>query len=117
MQRDNGRLNFAATIDNSQFRRDAEKSKQILQGVSQTAVSEGGKMESAMKNVGKAMAGMFAVAQLKQYVTQVAKVRGEFQQLEIAFNTMLGSKAQADGRSPRGERGLKPRPIHTDVSG
>lgn len=96
MQRDNGRLNFAATIDNSQFRRDAEKSKQILQGVSQTAVSEGGKMESAMKNVGKAMAGMFAVAQLKQYVTQVAKVRGEFQQLEIAFNTMLGSKAQAD---------------------
>ena len=96
MQRDNGRLNFSATIDNSQFRRDAEKSKQILQGVSQTAVSEGGKMESAMKNVGKAMAGMFAVAQLKQYVTQVAKVRGEFQQLEIAFNTMLGSKAQAD---------------------
>lgn len=96
MQRDNGRLNFAATIDNSQFRRDAENSKQILQGISQTAVSEGSKMESAMKNVGKAMAGMFAVAQLKQYVTQVAKVRGEFQQLEIAFSTMLGSKAQAD---------------------
>ena len=39
---------------------------------------------------------MFAVSQIKNFVTQVATVRGEFQQLEIAFKTMLGSAAQAD---------------------
>lgn len=32
----------------------------------------------------------------KQLVSDITRVRGEFQQLEVAFNTMLGSKEQAD---------------------
>ena len=96
MQRDNGRINYGVTLDNSQLRIDAQQSKRIIEDVGSTAVSEGNKMDNAMRKVGTAMAGMFAVGKLKEYVTEVAKVRGEFQQLEIAFNTMLGSKAQAD---------------------
>ena len=96
MQRDNGRINYGVTLDNSQLRIDAQQSKRIIEDVGSTAVSEGNKMDNALRKVGKAMAGVFAVAKLKEYVTEVAKVRGEFQQLEIAFNTMLGSKAQAD---------------------
>ena len=96
MQRDNGRINYGVTLDNSQLRIDAQQSKRIIEDVGSTAVSEGNKMDNALRKVGTTMAGMFAVAKLKEYVTEVAKVRGEFQQLEIAFNTMLGSKAQAD---------------------
>ena len=96
MQRDNGRINYGVTLDNSQLRIDAQQSKRIIQDVGSTAVSEGNKIDNALRKVGTAMAGVFAVAKLKEYVTEVAKVRGEFQQLEIAFNTMLGSKAQAD---------------------
>ena len=96
MQRDNGRINYGVTLDNSQLRIDAQQSKRIIEDVGSTAVSEGNKMDNALRKVGTAMAGVFAVAKLKEYVTEVAKVRGEFQQLEIAFNTMLGSKAQAD---------------------
>ncbi|EJW95949.1 tape measure domain protein, partial [gut metagenome] len=33
---------------------------------------------------------------LRAFATQLATVRGEFQKFEIAFETMLGSKAQAD---------------------
>ena len=49
-----------------------------------------------MKKMGAAMAGAFAVGQLKDFALKVATVRGEFQQLEIAFTTMLGNKQQAD---------------------
>ena len=96
MQRDNGRINYGVTLDNSQLRIDAQQSKRIIEDVGSTAVSEGNKMDNAMRKVGTAMAGVFAVAKLREYVTEVAKVRGELQQLEIAFTTMLGSKAQAD---------------------
>ena len=96
MQSDNGRLNFGAGIDNSQLRIDAQESKRILNGIGTTAKQEGNEIDTAMKNIGKSIAGVFAVSKLKDFAKQVAVVRGEFQQLEIAFQTMLGSKAEAD---------------------
>lgn len=96
MQNDNGALYFRTGIDNSQLRADAEQSKQILHGIGQSAVEEGNALETAMKRVGEAVAGVFAIGKLKKFGVQVAKTRGEFQQLEIAFNTMLGNKEQAD---------------------
>ena len=47
---------------------------------------------SLQKNVGR-LASAFA---LKELVTKIATVRGEFQQLDVAFKTMLGSAEQAD---------------------
>lgn len=96
MQTDNGALHFQATIDNAQLRVDAERSKQILHGIGQKAEAEGNAIEATMKRIGGAMAGVFAAGQLKDFAMKVATVRGEFQQLEIAFNTMLGSKQKAD---------------------
>ena len=96
MQSDNGRLNFGAGIDNSQLRIDAQESKRILNGIGTTAKQEGNEIDTAMKKIGASIAGVFAVSKLKDFAKQVAVVRGEFQQLEIAFQTMLGSKAEAD---------------------
>lgn len=96
MQSDNGRLNFGARIDNSQLRTDAQESRTLLHGIGTTAKQEGNEIDTAMKNIGKSIAGVFAVSKLKDFAKQVAVVRGEFQQLEIAFQTMLGSKAEAD---------------------
>ncbi len=33
---------------------------------------------------------------MKELVSKIASVRGEFQQLEVAFRTMLGSTSKAD---------------------
>ena len=96
MQSDNGRLNFGASIDNSQLRQDAQESRNILHGIGTTAKQEGNEIDNAMKSIGKSIAAVFAVSKLKDFAKQVAVVRGEFQQLEIAFQTMLGSKAEAD---------------------
>lgn len=96
MNNDGGRLNYGVGLDNSQLRADASESRRLLQGIGQTAETEGGRIDEAFKKIGAAAAGVFAVSQIKNFVTQVATVRGEFQQLEIAFKTMLGSAAQAD---------------------
>ena len=96
MQSDNGRLNFGAGIDNSQLRIDAQESRNILNSIGTSAKKEGEDIDAVMKKIGKSIAGVFAVSQLKDFAKQVAVVRGEFQQLEIAFQTMLGSKAEAD---------------------
>lgn len=96
MQSDNGRLNFGARIDNSQLRTDAQESKDILKSIGTTAKEEGDAIDETFNKIGKAAAGVFAVATVKDFVTQVANVRGEFQQLELAFSTMLGSAEEAD---------------------
>lgn len=91
-----GKLNYKVILDNSALQAQAEESRDILRGIGQTATQEGDLMEGAMKKMGAAMAGAFAVGQLKDFALKVATVRGEFQQLEIAFSTMLGNKKQAD---------------------
>ena len=91
-----GKLNYRITLDNSALQAQAEESRDILRGIGQTATQEGDLMEGAMKKIGAAMAGAFAVGQLKDFAVKVATVRGEFQQLEIAFTTMLGNKQKAD---------------------
>lgn len=48
--------------------------------------------QSLQKTIGR-LASAFA---LKELVSKIATVRGEFQQLEVAFKTMLGSAEQAD---------------------
>lgn len=95
MNNNNGRLNYGVSLDNSQLRTGANESKRILSGIGQTAVDEGKRIDDTMNRIGKTVAGVFAVAQMKEFITNVANVRGEFQKLEISFKTMLGSEQKA----------------------
>ena len=96
MDNDNGRQYYGLYLDNTPLERGAAQSKRILHDIGQTAQKEGDAIDNSMKKIGAAVAGYFAVSTLKDFAMQVAKVRGEFQQLEISFSTMLGSKRQAD---------------------
>lgn len=91
-----GRINYGVGIDNSELRMGAMQSKRILHDIGSSAVQEGNRIDNTMKNIGKAVAAAFTVQQLKEFGSQVVKVRGEFQQLEVAFKTMLGSADKAD---------------------
>ena len=95
MNRDKGRLNYGVALDNSQLKTGAAESKRILSGIGNKAVEEGNRIDDTFKKIGAAAATMFAAAQMKDFVVQVANVRGEFQKLEIAFKTMLGSEEKA----------------------
>ncbi len=91
-----GRKSYSITLDNSELRRGAQESVNIIHGIGQSAQKEGDAIDSSFRKIGQAAAGIFAASQIKDFVTQVANVRGEFQKLEIAFKTMLGSATQAD---------------------
>ena len=95
MNNNNGRLSYGVSLDNSQLRTGANESKRILSGIGQTAVDEGRRIDDTMNRIGKTVAGVFAVAQMKEFATSVVNVRGEFQKLEISFKTMLGSEEKA----------------------
>lgn len=92
----NGKIHYGVGLDNSQLRQGAEESKNILRGIGKTAVQEGNSIDNTFKNAGKAIAGVFALQQVKEFASHVVKVRGEFQQLEISFKTLLGSATKAD---------------------
>lgn len=67
-----------------------------LKRTSQTASNSGEDIDKAMKKVGQAMVGYFTLTAAKGFLDQVIAVRGEFQQLDIALQTMLGNKEKAD---------------------
>lgn len=52
--------------------------------------------ESLAMSWGKVIGAIGGAAALKSFVSEMVNVRGEFQQLEIAFGTMLKSKEKAD---------------------
>ncbi|WP_426291971.1 tape measure protein [Dyadobacter endophyticus] len=96
MNNRNGALSFDAYIGDTDFNRTIQSMNRKLEGLTSKTVEESRKMESAFSNLGRLAAGGLAAAGLSQLPAQIVKVRGEFQQLEISFNTMLGSKAKAD---------------------
>lgn len=92
MNTDQGRLFFGAGLDNTQLRADAQESRNILRGISDTAVQESSRMDKAFATVAKATAGVFAVGQLKEFASQIINVRSEIESLEISFETLLGNR-------------------------
>lgn len=89
-------LHFDITGDNSNF---MDKLKQTENGIRQTSqkIEESGLgMEQMFGRIAKAAAGIGAAFSAQQFASQVMKVRGEFQQLEVAFTTMLGSAEKAN---------------------
>lgn len=96
MNSTNGALDFDVVIRNSDFKKSFDDMERRVLGFTQKADRSVSELESTFSNLGRVAAGAFAFAGLSQLPMQIVKVRGEFQQLEIALNTMLGSKSKAD---------------------
>lgn len=96
MNSDEGAINFAIRLSNAQLQADANSSQAILRGIGNAAVAEGNRMESAIGSALKMMGAAAGIASIGTLGQSIIAVRGEFQQLGIAFETMLGSKAKAD---------------------
>lgn len=96
MINDSGKIWYATGIDNSQLQKDAEKAKGLIGGIGQKAVDEGSRIDNTLSNLSRAVATVFTIQQASNFAREIANVRGEFQQLEIAFTTMLRSKERAD---------------------
>ncbi|MBS4056502.1 MAG: hypothetical protein KGZ82_04205 [Bacteroidales bacterium] len=91
-----GPLDFEATIDAKTFNSMLDEMERRLKGVGTTAVNEGSKIDDSFKKAAAAMAAYFSAGFAKNAIKEIGQVRGEFQQLEIALETMLRNKALSD---------------------
>lgn len=89
-------LHFDITGDNSNFMRKLNETRNGVQATSKQIEESGMSIEQMFGRMTTAAAAFGISLGAKQLVSDITRVRGEFQQLEVAFNTMLGSKEQAD---------------------
>lgn len=97
MNNQDGKEWFGVGLDTAQFNQGA---KEVTEGFrridSEAGVASKG-IDKSFSMAAKAIGGLLTIAAAKGFVDQVARIRGEFQQLEIAFTTMLGSEEKAMG--------------------
>ena len=96
MNNNEGTTWWALGLDNSKFESDVNRSNSLFQSIGNTAEKVGSRIDSIFRKLTIAAAGFFTAQQALEYANKIANIRGEYQQLEVAFNTMLGSKAKAD---------------------
>lgn len=89
-------LHFDITGDNSNFLR---KLREVETGVTNTSKEiekNGLGIEDMFNKMTKAAAAFGAGFTAKELIQNIIQVRGEFQQLEVAYTTMLGSSEKAN---------------------
>lgn len=88
-------LNFNITANNQDFMR---KLQEVERGVSQTSKSiesSGQSIESFFRRMTSGAAALAAGFSARELVSNIVQTRGEMQQLEVAFTTMLQSGEKA----------------------
>ncbi len=88
-------IHFPITGDSSNF---MQKLREVENGVRNTSKSieqSGTSIEAMFDRITQAAVAFGGAFTAKEFVRQVVQIRGQFQQLEIAFKTMLGSEEKA----------------------
>lgn len=88
-------LKFEITGDNRNFLQALDQSVNGVRKASREIEQSGMSIEDMFKRIAAAAGIAFTLDQAKGFVNQVMTVRGQFQQLEIAFSTMLQSEEKA----------------------
>lgn len=99
MENLNGSLAFQATLDINDFNVSADAMERHIRQVSTTTQIEAEAMEQSMLDFAQKGAMYIQAYLVGQGMTgllnSIVQVRGQFQQLEIAFGTMLGNEQKA----------------------
>lgn len=99
MENIGGGLAFKATLDIDDFNVSAQAMERHIKDFSNTAAQEAAEVEESFQQMAQ-RAGQYITYYLvgqgmNSLVSSIVSVRGQFQQLEIAFGTMLGSEEKA----------------------
>lgn len=88
-------LHIDITGDNSGFINALNGAREGVRATQRQVEESGGSIEKMFSQMKTAAAGVFAGFSAKQLISEIVNVRGQFQQLEMAFTTMLGSADKA----------------------
>lgn len=85
-------LHFPITADNSNFMTAIHEVTTSVRDASRQIEADGGNIDKVISRIKTGLASIGAGWGFKEIASAVANTRGEFQQLDVAFKTMLGSE-------------------------
>lgn len=90
------RLDWDAYIRDTEFMATIRRIEQRVNDLSRNVNNRGRDMEAVFDRLARTATAFLSVNMMENFISKMISVRSEFQQLEIAFTTMLGSKEKAD---------------------
>lgn len=89
-------VHFKVTGDANGYIAATRQAEAATKGMVNRVTDEAKRIDNIFKSLATGAGTLFTMQMASQFSKQVAQVRGEFQQLEVAFETMLQSKEKAD---------------------
>lgn len=89
-------INLTVVIDNDEAIRKFRELQKTAKTVTSSVITDADRMDAAMQRFMATLGKIGVGISLAGLVKQIAQTRGEFQQLEVAFTTLLQSKEKAD---------------------
>ena len=89
-------IHFQIVGDNSDFLRKLAETQRAVSATSKRIEQQGIGIDQYLSKLAKGAAALGVGFSATQLIKDIIQIRGEFQQLEIAFETMLGSKVKAE---------------------
>lgn len=89
-------INLTVVIDNDEAIRKFRELQKTAKTVTSSVITDADRMDAAMQRFMATLGKIGVGVSLAGLVKRIAQTRGEFQQLEVAFTTLLQSKEKAD---------------------
>lgn len=89
-------INLTVVIDNDEAIRKLRELQKVAKTTTSSIVTDSERMDASWQQMKNTLMSLTAGVSFAALAKQVVQIRGEVQQLEVAFETMLGSKEKAD---------------------
>lgn len=89
-------INLTVVIDNDEAIKKLRELQNVAKSTTSSVVKDSERIDEGFSKIENTLKGLAAGISMGALVRQIVQVRGEVQQLEVAFETMLGSKEKAD---------------------
>ena len=76
-----GSLQWVAGIDTSQLKKEVDKTNQLFDSMGRKAEEQATKLDSLARKAAGGLAAYISLNATSQFINQIVRVRGEFQQL------------------------------------
>lgn len=91
-----GAIHFDITGDETDLKRALASSRSAILASGDAAEQQGARIEQMFKRATTGVVAFFSAAKAADFVRSMATVHGEFQSIQIALSTILGSEAEAN---------------------
>ena len=96
MNNDNGSIDFEASLRLEKLDEDIKKMENMINDSMKSSQKETDRLQQSINNLAKGAMAFFTISKAYEFSQKIIAVRSQFQQLEIAFGTMLKSKEKAN---------------------